>query len=410
MLAVVFALPSEGEAAAKRVRKASVKSVNQKSTTPPIFAGGAGTEKKPYVIRTAAQLSAFAASVNSGNAHSGKYVKLGADIDLKDVVWIPIGIYSKGVPTRPFKGFFDGGGFIVYNMGSGNSIRPAPAFFGAADGATIQDVTLQSVEATGDSNVGGLVAFMARTMLKNCSVSGTVTGKSAVGGIVGSSLRGVMQNCSFSGNVAGDSGVGGLIGAADQSKMHLCGVMGSVVGDTDVGGFVGGILEGMILDCHANSVTIQGDRNVGGFIGNMIDNANVDKSTFKGQVVGNFSVGGIAGRMAVGELASCTVTGSIKGRASAGGVAGELIDGKINRCTSGASVDGITDIGGIVGRMSGGKLNDNANHGTIIGGEAVGGIVGSFSGGELDLSSNKSTGNVKGYSLTGPLIGTRAPK
>ena len=158
VLAVDFVLPSESEAAAKRAAVASQKS-------PPIFAGGAGTQKSPYLLRTAAQLSAFAASVNKGEAYAGKYVRLGANIDLKDVEWTPVGFYDQNGGTRPFKGFFDGGGFTIYHMGAGNSAKPAAAFFGALDGATIERVSLQFVDITGESNVGGLVGFMTGSML-----------------------------------------------------------------------------------------------------------------------------------------------------------------------------------------------------------------------------------------------------
>jgi len=404
VLVAGFILPSEGEAATKRVRRATVR---RGSTTPQTSARGVGTQKNPHVIRTAAQLSAFAASVNGGNTYAGQYVKLGADIDLRDVPWNPIGIYKDG-NTRPFKGFFDGAGFSILNMGAGNNVRPPTALFGALDGATIDGVNLHYIEVLGDTNVGGLVGFLVRSELKNCSVSGNVKGQSAVGGIVGSSLRGTMQNCNFSGNVVGKDGVGGLIGAANQMRMRSCVVKGQVEGNSDVGGFAGGVLDGAIMDCFADAVTVKGDRNVGGIVGSLIDNSSVNKSTFKGQIFGNSNVGGVAGRMAAGELLSCTVNGSINGRVRAGGIVGELADGKITRSTSGASVNGVADIGGLAGRMSGGELNHSANNGMISGGEAVGGLVGSYSRGNLNLESNKNTGSVKGYHLTDRLVGVQA--
>ena len=156
ILAAGFAMPSESEAAAGTVRRAPV--APQRSTTPSTFARGDGTEKTPYIIGNATQLLAFATSVNNGNAYADKYVKLGADIDLKDVVWAPIGFYDKHGGTRPFKGFFYGAGFTISNMGAGNDMRrPATSFFGALDGATVDRVSLQFVNVAGDSNVGGLV-------------------------------------------------------------------------------------------------------------------------------------------------------------------------------------------------------------------------------------------------------------
>jgi hypothetical protein len=407
VLTVGIMLPLEGEAAARRVRRAAVS--QKKVATPPMFARGEGTQQSPYVILTATQLSGFAASVNSGNAYSGKFVKLGADIDLRNMFWVPIGIYRDGVATRPFKGFFDGAGFTIFNMGTGNNVRPTTALFGALDGATIGGVNLQAIEVDGDSNIGGLAAYMARTVLKNCSISGNVRGRSAVGGIVGSSYKGFIENCSFFGSVTGESGVGGVVGAMDQSRMRLCRVVGRVEGKTDVGGFVGGALEGfLITDCFAESLTVQGERNVGGFIGNLIDKGDVSRSAFKGQVMGDSSAGGVAGRMTAGNVSACSVAGSVNGKTRLGGIAGELVDGEIRNCVSSASIDGVADLGGVVGKMSGGKLNGNANHGVVAGGGAVGGVVGNFSGGEMNLSSHKSTGSVKGYILADSLVGIQA--
>ena len=47
-----------------------------------VFSSGSGTEKNPYVIKTASQLANFATSVDEGAAYEGQYIVLGADIDL----------------------------------------------------------------------------------------------------------------------------------------------------------------------------------------------------------------------------------------------------------------------------------------------------------------------------------------
>ena len=39
----------------------------------PVFASGSGTKSDPYLIRTAAQLQAFAAAVNGGTGYEGQY-------------------------------------------------------------------------------------------------------------------------------------------------------------------------------------------------------------------------------------------------------------------------------------------------------------------------------------------------
>ena len=402
LLAFDFILLSESESA---TRRAPVR----RPATPQIFASGNGTQRSPHIIRTAAQLSAFAASVNNGETYDGRFIRLGANIDLRNVHWTPIGFYDAVGGTRPFKGSFDGAGFTIFNMGAGNEARrPASAFFGALDGATINRACLQFVNVAGESNVGGLVGFMTGSTLKNSSVSGSVRGQYAIGGIVGSALSGFLENCYFSGSVTGESGVGGLAGAVDRVAMRFCKVSGHVDGNIDVGGFVGGILDGMIIDGVADTVVVNGERNVGGFAGNMIEGGRIEGVTFNGQVRGNARVGGIVGRMTTGAIVRGSVTGSVRGRAHTGGIIGEFIDGEIRRCVTTASVDGIIDIGGIAGRMLAGIMRDNVNHGMINGGEAVGGLVGNFASTEalgFALANNRNTGHVGGHFSSGPLVG-----
>lgn len=64
---------------------------------------GNGTKDSPYSITTAKQLVAFAQTVNSGTSYNGKYVALGADIDMQDVsdTFKPIGSSE----TNCFQGY-----------------------------------------------------------------------------------------------------------------------------------------------------------------------------------------------------------------------------------------------------------------------------------------------------------------
>ena len=106
------------------------------------FASGDGTEENPYIIETAEQLAYFAKAVDEGNTFEGKYIKLGADLDLyleqKDengevitedgnpvlVSFNPIGYgywYEKNVvegkdQNTVFMGTFDGGNHTIYNL------------------------------------------------------------------------------------------------------------------------------------------------------------------------------------------------------------------------------------------------------------------------------------------------------
>ncbi len=72
---------------------------------------GEGTQAKPYLVKTAADLAFLAKSVDAGTTYEGKYITQTADIDLGNKEWEPIGASGK-----PFAGVYDGKGFKIENM------------------------------------------------------------------------------------------------------------------------------------------------------------------------------------------------------------------------------------------------------------------------------------------------------
>ena len=80
----------------------------------PVFASGSGTKSDPYLIRTAAQLQAFAAAVNGGTGYEGQYISLDADLDLTGTAWTPIGA------TGSFNGSFNGNYHTITGMTIGS--------------------------------------------------------------------------------------------------------------------------------------------------------------------------------------------------------------------------------------------------------------------------------------------------
>lgn len=81
-----------------------------------IFASGTGTKADPFVIKTEAQLRAFAASTTGDNAvdYAGQYVALDADITLNGA-WTPI---------HYFAGNFDGRNHTVSGVRIGTELAP----------------------------------------------------------------------------------------------------------------------------------------------------------------------------------------------------------------------------------------------------------------------------------------------
>ena len=76
-----------------------------------VFSKGDGSKDNPYIINSAKDLRALADLVNNG-IENGSYYSLGENIDLNNSQWKPIGYDA----NRPFKGHFDGKGFVITKL------------------------------------------------------------------------------------------------------------------------------------------------------------------------------------------------------------------------------------------------------------------------------------------------------
>ena len=193
-----------------------------------VFASGAGTEADPYLIENASQLAAFRDAVNAGDDYDGKYVALGADVDLEGAEWTPIGAgtrKSSGIAegSTPFAGTFDGAGHTVSGLKitSTQGADYAIGLFGILDGATAKNLTVADTKiAVPQSELAGILCGMLAndSTVSGVSVSGSVSGKAGVGGIAGRmTLSGTIENCENSASVTAAGGVGnagGIVGAA----------------------------------------------------------------------------------------------------------------------------------------------------------------------------------------------------
>ena len=78
------------------------------------YDSGSGTADAPYIIKTAEQLAYFAARVTSGQDRTACF-KLGANIDLSEHFWVPIGKTATD-DSNNFSGTFDGDGYVISGM------------------------------------------------------------------------------------------------------------------------------------------------------------------------------------------------------------------------------------------------------------------------------------------------------
>jgi hypothetical protein len=99
--------------------------------------GGAGTAADPFVILTADDLKQLKDYLGTSNAN--KVFVLGADIDLSGAPWAPI-----GGTTGAFAGTLDGAGHKITGMYITNIWPAYVGLFGAANGATIKNLTLET--------------------------------------------------------------------------------------------------------------------------------------------------------------------------------------------------------------------------------------------------------------------------
>ena len=243
-----------------------------------------GSESNPYVIANIDQLKAFADAVNKGNSYAGKYVVLGANLDLSEIaVWAPIGNSDHG-KTNAFAGTFDGKGYTVSHVNCGKAGAAASyeaiGFFGVVSG-TVKNLNVQidkfyNTYSEYNIAMGGLVGILeSKAVIDHCSVTGpdfalSDEGNAAkvVGGLVGQMKSNSLVANSWSdiyisaGSLALNTqiSVGGICGQqAQNSLIANSASFGSVVstvmtGKLRVGGLVGQT-SGAIYNCYTSSTT-----------------------------------------------------------------------------------------------------------------------------------------------------------
>jgi len=174
-----------------------------------------------FIITTPEQLAGLALIVNEGGVDfSGKTVRLGNNISLNNtnnwqnwatltpsdlICWTSI-----GTSENPFRGTFDGNGFVV----SGIYIDAAgdnQGLFGVVEDGKIEKLGIVASRIWGETNVGGLAGKTNRSTIEYCFSMANVAGNSDIGGLIGNSNSAIMQ-CYATGNITGETNVGGLIG------------------------------------------------------------------------------------------------------------------------------------------------------------------------------------------------------
>ncbi len=233
------------------------------------------------------------------------------------------GFQPIGTRAAWFWGTLDGRGFAIRNLTINRPDEDNVGLFRYLLGSAI-DLSLENCAITGGSEVGGL-AGESYSLIRRCTVRGTVKGRDVVGGIVGSSV-GELRGC-----------------------LAVCDVSGT----TDVGGLAG-VNWGVVQGCHANG-RVRGTKSVGALLGSSeamfyIDGWKVRSSSAACSVSGSEQVGGLVGSCESTDISACFATGAVEGESDVGGLVGYFAWGSLSGAYACGRVEGVVSVGGLAGR------------------------------------------------------------
>lgn len=252
------------------------------------FESGKGTEEDPWVIMNLDQLNAFAASFDE-TGYSGKFITLGADIDISGMAWKPIGQTSENGKVRVFSGTFDGAGHKITGMTIGSSETPvtdtalyyAYGFFAMiANGAVVKDLGIEnsSIYVVGEQTVyaGMIAGFIRASTVDGCWATGTLSVRTNEGDFenncFGGGIAAYSEGCEILNSwtdveinawcKTANAEAGGIAGMSAFGLIANCYSLGDLTGETDRtvddGGvaYLGGIAgcqAGTIYNCYSTS-------------------------------------------------------------------------------------------------------------------------------------------------------------
>ena len=227
------------------------------------------TISRNNTIMDVEELKHFRDNVNDGvSTYSGITVTLGANLDLNNEAWTPIGPNADD-DGKKFKGTFDGGNHIISNLNVKTKTGyTAAGFFGALNGIaknfTIDGVEINHISKTGLSGAtDNGIAVVAGSIyqsgtIENVNVkNATVEGNRYVGGIAGY-VYGSVIDCTVEDTVL-TAIPDNLSGKYDNGDK-----VGGIIGYASTGDTSG---EPVISGCTVKNVTISGYRNLGGIAG-----------------------------------------------------------------------------------------------------------------------------------------------
>jgi hypothetical protein len=257
-------------------------------------------------------------------------------------------------------GEFDGNGHEISNLRLDfDSVSPLGLFGYLPPGGEVSGLSIDNVNITGPSCVGGLVGSNSGT-ISECRSAGRVTGNSDVGGLVGHAYYGAVSNSYSASRVAGTGNAGGLVGANWYGTVSKSCYTGTVTGTENTGGVVGLNWKGTVTKSYSTG-SVTGASWTGGLVG-YNSWGTVSKSYSTGTIVGGiitgrWGTGGVAGGN-TGTVTNCYSTGNVSCDELVGGLVGfNAGEGSVSNSYSTGNVTGTSRVGGLVGENSGTVTN-----------------------------------------------------
>lgn len=284
-------------------------------------------------INSVADLKLFADKVNNGtNYFEGKTIKLGADIDLNNEEWTPIGSATK---DHGFMGNFDGNGKAIKNLQITNIELDEDGYayaglFGVTEGIDkdnqnyIKNLTIENVKIETEGHiVAAAIAYPYYTIAENISVKGNITIK---GGDYTAGVLAYTRRCVNAKDLTIEGNEGSLI----EGKQTV----GGVISDIQMNGG----LTANYSNFAASGLTIKGTKHVGGISGiislQTLDGAEVEnvvincddarKGTVSGALGGKSTIKNISVNNVIGAT---SVVGATYDNAAAVVVNGDVYEG-----------------------------------------------------------------------------------
>lgn len=228
-----------------------------------------------YEVSSVAVLKLLADKVNNGEDYfEGKTIKLGADIDLNNQEWTPIGSAAK---DHGFMGNFDGNGYAIKNLQMTTLPLDADNYvyaglFGVTEGTDannqnyIKNLVIENVTIATEGHIAAAaIAYPYYTVVENVTVKGDINIK---GGDYTSGALAYTRRCINAKNITVEGNEG--------SSIEGNNTVGGVISDIQMNGG----LTAEYSNFKASGLTIKGNKCVGGISG-IIASQTLDGATVK---------------------------------------------------------------------------------------------------------------------------------